>query len=136
MQYYMSRTKTGMDNMAVHADAQLAGAAERMEKIAYNTYLTEKMGANVPGRAKAEKADAMIREAEAALDALSADIRAVDSTYTSAKARNYISFSEAEMGAAERIGLVTSLLGAAAFALAAFACAFLWKCLSDKRKKV
>ena len=31
MQYYMSRTKTGMDNMAIHADGQLAGAAERME---------------------------------------------------------------------------------------------------------
>ena len=32
MQYYMSRTKTGMDNMALHADEQLTGAAERMER--------------------------------------------------------------------------------------------------------
>jgi hypothetical protein len=29
-QYYMSRTKTGMDNMVIHAQEQLTGTAERM----------------------------------------------------------------------------------------------------------
>ena len=33
MQYYMSRTKTGMDNMTLHANTQLIGATERMEQI-------------------------------------------------------------------------------------------------------
>ena len=45
MQYYMSRTKTGMDNMIKHAQEQLTGTAERMEHIKYNTYLTEKLKA-------------------------------------------------------------------------------------------
>ena len=55
MQFYMSRTKTGMDNMAIHADGQLLGATERMEKIEYNTYLTGKMSGNAPAADQTER---------------------------------------------------------------------------------
>ena len=135
MKYYMSRTKTGMDNMAVHADAQLAGATERMEQIAYNTYLTEKLAANISSRTKAEKADALIRELGASLDKLAADIQAVDSAYTSTKARNYMGFRDADVGFADRIGLTSSLLCAVLILILAFTCVFLRKCLSDKGKE-
>ncbi len=134
MQYYMSRTKTGMDNMAIHADAQLTGATERMELIAYNTYLIEKLEANEPDQSKAEKADTMIREMEALLDKLAADIQALDSAYTSAKARNYISFSDDRMGFKDRIGLIPSLLCAVLILVAAFTCVFLRILLSDKER--
>ena len=136
MQYYMSRTKTGMDNMAIHADAQLTGAAERTEQIEYSTYLTEKLAADTPGKATTEKADAMIRDMEATLDKLAADIQAVDSAYTSAKARNYISFSDDSTGFAEKIGLVRSILFAGLILIAVFACVFLRMILSDKEKEI
>ena len=136
MKFYMSRTKTGMDNMAVHADAQLMGATERMEQIAYNTYLIDKLEANASDRIKTEKADAMIQEMEAALDKLAADIRAVDSAYTSAKARDYLGFSDADVGFADRVGFVPSLLCAALILAAAFTCVFLRRYVSDKRKEV
>ena len=136
MKFYMSRTKTGMDNMAVHADAQLMGATERMEQIAYNTYLINKLETNASDRTKTEKADAMIQEMEAALDKLAADIRAVDSAYTSAKARDYLGFSDADVGLADRVGCVPSFLCAALILAAAFTCVFLRRYVSDKRKEV
>ena len=135
MKYYMSRTKTGMDNMALHADAQLAGASERMEQIEYSSYLTGKMQAGGSGRAKAEKADAMIREMEATLEKLAADIQTADSAYTSAKARNYIGFSSVSAGFAERTGLVRSFLCAALILIAAFVFVFLRTFVSGKEKE-
>ena len=135
--YYMSRTKNGMDNMAIHADGQLTGAAERMEQIRYNTYLTEKIGAGVSDRAKTERADAMIREIEASLDKLASDIQAVDNAYTNAKARNYIGFSSDDsVGFADQTGLGYSLLFAALILFAAYVLVFLCIFLSDKEREV
>ncbi len=136
MNYYMSRTKTGMDNMAIHADGQLMGAVERMEKIKYNTYLTEKLETNESDPMKTEKADTMIREMEASLEKLASDIQAVDSVYTSAKARNYIGFSDDDVGFADQVGLIPSLLCAALILFAVFTCVFLRIFLSEKEKEV
>ena len=136
MNYYMSRTKTGMDNMAIHADEQLMGAVERMEQIKYNTYLTEKLEANVSDPMKTEKADIMIHEMEASLDKLASDIQAVDGAYTNTKARNYIGFSDDDAGFADQVGLVSSLLCAALILFAIFICVFLRIFLSDKEKEV
>ncbi len=135
MNYYMSRTRTGMDEMAIHADAQLAGATERMEQIEYNSYLAGKMKADDSDQSKAEKADAMIKEAEASLMKLSEDIQSIDSTYTNAKARNYISFSENQVGLADRVNLVFSLLCAASILAVAFICVFLRMFISNKEKE-
>ena len=132
--YYMSRTKTGMDNMALHADAQLRYATERLEEIDYNNYLTEKLKTSISDRTKKEKTDAMIHEMEASLDQLAADIQALDSAYTSTKARNYISFSADREGFTERIGLMRSLLCAVLVFIAAYACVALRMFLSDKEK--
>ena len=136
MNYYMSRTKTGMDNMAIHADGQLMGAAERMEQITYNTYLTEKLKTNESDRVKTGKADTMIRDIGASLDKLASDIQEVDSAYTNAKARNYIGFSDDAVGFADQIGLVFSLLCAALILFAVFACVVLRIFLSKKEKEV
>ena len=135
MQYYMSKTKTGMDAMAIHADEQLAGTAERMEQIEYNSYLMEKLAANGSDGTKMEKTDAMIREMEASLDKIASDIQAVDSAYSSTKGRNYIGFSDDSTGFAEQIGLVPSVLCAALILIAAFACVFLRIFLSGKEKE-
>ncbi len=134
MKYYMSRTKTGMDNMALHADEQLAGATERMEQIEYNTYLTQKLKTNGSTRMQKEKADDMIRAAQTSLEKLASDIQTVDSSYTSAKARNYLSFSEEGIPFADRIGLLPSILAAAAILCAAYVCVFLHRFLSGKKE--
>ena len=136
MKYYMSRTKTGMDNMAIHADEQLAGAVERMEQIEYNTYLTEKLETGAADPMKTEKADAMIHEMKASLEKLASDIQAVDSAYTSARARNYIGLSANEESFADRIGLVPSLCLAVLVLAAVFVCVFLRIFLSKKEKEV
>ena len=132
MNYYMSRTKTGMDDMAIHADEQLAGAAERMEQIEYNTYLSGKMDGKDPDQSKREKTDAMIKEVETSLEQLASDIRAVDSAYTNTKARNYIGFSENRVGLAEKTGLVFSFICAAGVLVILFICGFLRRYFSGK----
>ena len=135
MQYYMSRTKTGMDNMALHADAQLLGAAERMEQIEYNTHLTEKLNVSNSDPVLKEKADVMIQEMKTSLEKLAADIQTVDSSYTRTKARDYLTFSDDGTGFAERTGLVLSFLCSALILLAAFFCVFLYRFLSKKKEK-
>ena len=135
-QYYMSRAKTGMDNMALHANTQLVGATERMEQIKYNTYLMEKLTTNDSDLAHREKADTMIREKQAILEKLAADIQAVDSSYTSAKARDYLGFRENRLGFADRIGLLPSFFTALFILLIAFVCMSLRRSLSEKKEKV
>ena len=132
----MSRTKTGMDNMVIHAEEQLTGTAERMEEIEYNSYLTEKLKAGVSDRKKTEKADAMIREIETSLDKIASDIQSVDSAYLSTKGRNFIRFSDDRTGIAAQIGLVPSVLSAVGILIAAFICVFLRILISDKENEV
>lgn len=134
MQYYMSRTKTGMDNMALHADAQLIGATERMERIEYDTYLMEKFRKSRPDPKQKEKADAMIRQMQTSLEKLAADIQVVDSSYTSTKARDYLGFSEDDAGVAERFGLALSFLCTVLILSTAFIFVFLYKLLSKKKE--
>lgn len=137
MNYYMSRTKTGMDNMAIHADQQLIGAMERMERIRYNSYLTEKLKKTASDPTKVERADEMIREIDGSLEKLALDIQALDSAYTSTKARNYISFSTDDgVSFADQIALGPSLLVTALILFAAYTFAFLGIFLSDKEKEV
>ena len=132
LQYYMSRTKTGMDNMVIHAQEQLTGSAELMEQIGYNSYLMKKLKAGKIDRTKNEKADAMIRELGTALEQIASDIRAVDSEYLSTKGRNYIGFSEDRTSLAEQIGLLSSVLAAALILIAAYFCVFLRLFIADK----
>ena len=134
MQFYMSRAKTGMDNMALHANTQLVGATERMEQIKYNTYLMEKLTTNDSDLAHKEKAYTLIREKQAILEKLAADIQTVDSSYTSAKARDYLSFSEDSAGFADRIGLLPSFLGTLFILLIAFICVSLRLFMSEKKE--
>ena len=133
MKYYMSRTKTGMDNMALHADAQLVGATECTKKIEYDTYLIDKMQGNSPRREQREKADAMIGQLEASLENLASDIRTVDNSFTSYKARNYLSFRDNHMRFLDRIAPVNSIATAVILLAAAFAVVFLRNLMRRER---
>jgi hypothetical protein len=135
MQYYMSRTKTGMDNMVIHAQEQLAGTAERMEQIEYNAYLMEKLKANGADRMKTEKAAGMISEMETSLNSIAADVRLVDNAYLSTKTRNYIGFSDDNISLVEQIGLITSFFCTVLILFIAFICVALFKNFSDKEEE-
>ena len=133
--YYMSRTKTGMDNMALHADGQLAGATERMADIEYNTYLMNKMRAGDTRAAQREKADAMIRQMEASLEALASDIRTVDNAYTNYKARNYLSFRSTFMRFIYRIDVVSTVISTFILFVMTFTAVFLFYFIKKEIKK-
>ena len=77
----------------------------------------------------------MIREMTASLEKLASDIQAVDSSYTSAKARDYLSFSEDGVGFADRINIARSFLGAALILLMAFLWVYLSQLRSGKKGK-
>jgi len=125
MRYYMSRTKTGMDNLALHADAQLLGAMEKTTDIEYKSYLIQKMQANTPTQEQREKADAMILQMAGTLETLAGDIRTVDSSFASYKARNYLSFQNNHQRFLQRIAPGESLGIALLVLAAAFVTVFL-----------
>lgn len=135
LQYYMSRTSTGMDSMAIHAQEQLTGTMDRTEQIEYNAYLTEKLKNSTSSQAKKEKADAMILEMGSLLDEIASDIQTLDSAYSSSKAHNYIDFSKNDICFAERIGLLPSILCTMLILLVVFAFVFVHKYVSDKENK-
>ena len=110
LKYYMSRTKTGMDNMALHANGQLDEATEKLAVIDYNVYLADKMQNHTPSADQHEKAKTMIRSMEATLEEMASDIRKTDNSFTIYKARNYLSFSGNHVRFIERIDLGTSLV--------------------------
>ena len=136
LKYYMSRTKTGMDNMALHADGQLFGATERLSIIEYNAYLMQKMRSESPSAAQREKADAMIREMEASLEALASDIRMVDNSFTTYKARNFLSFRPSYMRFRDRIDIPTSVISAVLIMGIAYTILFLRYFFQKRDKEV
>ena len=133
LKYYMSRTKTGMDNMALHADGQLYAAAEKLKTIDYNTYLIDKLKANSPSDAQRKKADAMILQMKSSLETLASDIRKTDKYYTSYKARNYLSFRDNYLRFTDRIEPVNSIFGAALLLFLVFTMIFLRQFIQKKR---
>ena len=121
--------------MALHADGQLLGATERMKNIEYNTYLIEKMRVNSPAAAQREKADAMIRQMETSLEALASDIRTVDNSYASYKARNYLSFRSTFMRFMDRIDVVSTVISTIILFCMAFTAVFLFYFIKKRDRK-
>ena len=95
--------------MALHADAQLYGATDKMKAISYNTYLVEKINKISPTAEQIRKVDTMIRQMEASLETLASDIRKVDKAYTSYKARNYLSFGNKYERFLDRVDIYSSV---------------------------
>lgn len=133
--YYMSRTKTGMDNMAIHADGQLVGATEKLDNIEYNTYLIGKMRSAHPSESQRRKADEMIMEMENALENLASEIRRMDNSYTQDKARSYLSFRNRYIFFRERIDILSSVLGSCVLMVGLFTLMFLCEFVRLEKKR-
>ncbi len=79
-----------------------------------------------------EKTDAMIRQMSRSLEDLAGDIRSVDQTYANAKAHNYLSFRMDSSSFTQRIGPVSSVLGAGLIRILWFTVLFLCKFVSSR----
>ena len=90
--YYMSRTKTGMDYMAKHADDYLATAKEIDKNVKYNNSIIAKMKNGKPGANDIQKANKMIEDIGKKFSDLSKQIETVDKAYVKYRTKDYLTF--------------------------------------------
>ena len=112
LKYYMSRTRTGMDYLAAHADEQLAAATQTQAVIEYDEYVSEKMRAHEPTRAQRQKADEMIGIQWAYLEKMAAQIQQVDNAFIRQNHREYISFRSNALSFKGMIDLSSAIVDA------------------------
>ena len=119
--YYMSKTKTGMDYMANQADNFLATAQETAKKIETNNDLIAKLQAGSNKRADVAKADRMINDMKVKFAELGRQIELIDKAYIRYKTKDYVTFQTKGMSLRQKIRLDRLLELAIVFILAAFA---------------
>lgn len=113
-QYYMSRTKTAMDNLARNADSELAEATSYKKEIVNTSYVIERMQTLRSQGAELEFARELINKLELGLNELSQELLSFDKSYIEYKAQNYITFNYYEQSFLQRIDLKKTISEVAA----------------------
>jgi len=90
--YYMSRTKTGMDYMAKQADDSLISAKEISKQVKLNKEVIKKMSAGTNSSDDIAKADKMIDDINQKFTELSKQIETVDKAYVKYRTKDYLTF--------------------------------------------
>ncbi len=101
--YYMSKTKTGMDYMANQADNYLATAQETAKKIQTNNDIISKMQAGQNESADIAKAKKMIEDMQVKFNELGKQIALIDKAYVKYKTKDYITFQISGMSLMRKI---------------------------------
>lgn len=101
--YYMSRTRTGLDTLANHADGQLVAATEARTEIEHDRYVSGKLGTAQPAQEHVRKAESMLDALRGRLKRLAEDIRTVDNAFIHLTRRNYISFRSNDLSFASSL---------------------------------
>ena len=70
-EYYMSRTKTAMDNMARSADSSLQAATDYQSEIVDTSYVVEKMQTVTDDAGRLKEAQDMINKLESGINEIS-----------------------------------------------------------------
>lgn len=109
-QYYLSKTKTGIDDMADDASLQLSEAAKVMKNIEYDRYITETMEENRPTPTQRKKAFQRLNELKHILQQISNDLGRVDRAYASYRANNYLDFSDNDVSLKARLDPVNAVI--------------------------
>ena len=91
-QYYMSRTKTAMDYMAVAANSEVKEETDDTKIIEETKYVISKMQAGDHSTDKLAYAEKLVEELETAVNSLSDDLVTLDKSYIDYKSLNYITF--------------------------------------------
>ena len=92
-EFYMSRTKVGVDYFADEAKEHLAEATKQKEEIEHNSYASSQVGGAWDNTSARELADQRIEELTAELLRLSAQCRELCSAYVKEKRDGYIQVS-------------------------------------------
>lgn len=119
--YYMSKTKTGMDYMAKQADNFLATAQETAKKIQTNSDIMAKMQAGENRSEDVIKAYKMIEDMQAKFSDMGRQIEFIDKAYIKYKTKDYISFQISGISLMQRIRPDILVMLALVFAGASFA---------------
>ena len=117
-EFYMSRTKVGVDYFAAEAKEYLASAAELGEEMEHNAYAAQQTGGVLGNSAAQAQADQRIEELKGELLTLAAQCRDLCSTYVQEKRDGYIQvgFSSPATGKMAVVSLFMALLFTAALA--------------------
>ena len=128
--YYMSRTKTAMDELALSADRFLRDATSVKKEIVSTSYYLNKVAAAIPDEDKPEEVEAaaarlaksrsMINSLEESINALSKDLFVLDKEFINYKAQSYLTFNYSTPSFIESTGFKRALIGG----LFILACAF------------
>ena len=89
-EFYMSKTKVGVDYFADEAKEHLESATELVEEIEHNTYASGQIGKGIASEDAYQQADQRIEELKGELLNLSAQCRALCSAYVKEKRDGYI----------------------------------------------
>ena len=109
-EYYMSRTKTAMDNMARSADDALATATSYQSEIVSTNYVIQRIRENSSNAQKLAEAQSMVNKLEKAINDISDDLFVLDKAYIKYKSQNYISFTYSYQTFLQRINAKITLL--------------------------
>ena len=115
-EFYMSKTKVGVDYFADEAKEHLEAATELVEKTEHNTYASRQVGSSRAALSTYEQADQRIEALKAELVNLAAQSRALCSTYVREKRDGYIQVSfaaPAVLDSTLKALLLTALFAAA-----------------------
>lgn len=103
-EFYMSRTKTGIDDLAKEADKMLAKAKEIELQISTNKDKLKKLEKKTTG-AQIENAEKMVKEIDEKLSDILTKITQTDNAYNIKKTRNYVTFKESRKSLSDQFHL-------------------------------
>ena len=113
-EYYMSRTKTAMDNMARSADSSLQAATDYQSEIVDTSYVVEKMQTVTDDAGRLKEAQDMINKLESGINEISDQLFILDKAYIRYKSQNYVSFTYNNASLVQRINVKKTGMKAAA----------------------
>lgn len=97
-EYYMSRTKTGIDNLAMKSYNQGMTANKFKKQIDSRQYIVDKYASGAPQEGMNESADTMIRDLCGHLEKISSVSLLTDDEYIAEKTKKYITVKLPEKG--------------------------------------
>ena len=121
-EYYMSRTKIGVDNFADEAQHELESATSLQKKIDENTYAKERVDAAEASSAAFAKADELGQTLLTELKELGTESSDIINSYIADKRKGYLQIDFLSRSKTGRIGLKRGLILTACFALLLFGC--------------
>lgn len=131
-EFYMSRTKIGVDYFADEADSSLQSATYLQKQMQHNAYAKNQLAASTAEASVYSQANEMIDSMKAELIRLSKESKMLSDAYISEKRNGYLQMGFSEESLTSQMGLSNGIIYAIAFACLVSACMV----MNYARKKV